>query len=498
VGDIDGNGDLEIIAYDVGGTVYAWHHNGTEVRDGDSNPATDGPFFKTKNPGTWHLSTPALADMDEDGIVELIVCSPADSIYCLNANGSRVSGWPVRVLDTNANITASPAVGDIDGDGHLELVVQSSAARVYGLNHDGTVMTGWPKWVNCSTSTIAPSPALADLDNDGKLEVVVAGLDKKCYIFKYDGSSYPGWPQTYASTGTTESSPIIADIDGDHSLDIILACEEGRLNAWNSSGQFIAGFPIQLGSFIRGTPMLYDLDFDNQLELAASCWDQNIYVWHLSGQSYNGCVQWNGFHANIYNTGWKEFIPVTATGQISCVYRLIDDAVELQWSVFPEFSSWDLYRERKGAGFERIAAGLHADQANGVQYIDVTAEAGLVYRYRLEAAGRPDLSQTTEEIMVQVQSVRLYQNHPNPFNPATVLPFTVPGALASRQNVLLAVYDVSGALVKTLVSGAVAGGRHEVRWDGRNERGEAVASGIYFAQLNSGGYKAARKMILLR
>jgi flagellar hook assembly protein FlgD len=60
------------------------------------------------------------------------------------------------------------------------------------------------------------------------------------------------------------------------------------------------------------------------------------------------------------------------------------------------------------------------------------------------------------------------------------------------------VYDVSGALVKTLVSGAVAGGRHEVRWDGRNERGEAVASGIYFAQLNSGGYKAARKMILLR
>ena len=95
-----------------------------------------------------------------------------------------------------------------------------------------------------------------------------------------------------------------------------------------------------------------------------------------------------------------------------------------------------------------------------------------MYRYRLEAEGRSDLSLTTEEIMVPVRSVRLYQNHPNPFNPSTTIPFTVPGGVETRRGVQLAVYDVSGALVKTLVSGALAGGRHEVRWDGRNERGE--------------------------
>ena len=497
-GDIDGNGDLEIIAYDVVGTVYAWHHNGVEVRDGDSNPATDGPFFKTKNPGTWHMSTPALADMDEDGIVELIVCSPADSIYCLNANGSRVSGWPVRVLDTNANITASPAVGDIDGDGHLELVVQSSAARVYGLNHDGTVMTGWPKWVNCSTSTIAPSPALADLDNDGKLEVVVAGLDKKCYIFKYDGSTYPGWPQTYASTGTTESSPVIADIDGDHSLDIILACEEGRLNAWKSNGQFIVGFPIELHTYLRGTPVVYDLDLDGKLELATIGWDRNVYIWDLTGQWYYGCVQWSGFHANIYNTGWKEFTPATATGQISCVYRLLGDAVELQWSVFPDVSSWRLYRGTESDDFVLLAENLRGDAGSMIDYFDRTAEAGIVYRYRLEAEGRPDLSLTTDEIMVPVQSMHLYQNHPNPFNPTTTIPFTVPGAGGSRRNVFIAVYDVNGSLVKTLASGAISAGRHEVRWSGRNERGEDVASGVYFVRLSSGSFEDARKIVLLR
>jgi flagellar hook assembly protein FlgD len=64
--------------------------------------------------------------------------------------------------------------------------------------------------------------------------------------------------------------------------------------------------------------------------------------------------------------------------------------------------------------------------------------------------------------------------------------------------VLLAVYDVKGALVKTLVSGAVAGGRHEVRWDGCNERGQSVSSGIYFMQLSADGHRDARKMILLR
>ncbi|HEY5132586.1 MAG TPA: FlgD immunoglobulin-like domain containing protein, partial [Candidatus Krumholzibacteriaceae bacterium] len=124
--------------------------------------------------------------------------------------------------------------------------------------------------------------------------------------------------------------------------------------------------------------------------------------------------------------------------------------------------------------------------------------AGLVYRYRLEGAGREDLSKTTEEIMVPVQAVRLYQNHPNPFNPSTVIPYAVPGDAGVRRSVLLAVYDVNGALVKTLVAGAVSGGRHEVRWDGQNERGESVSSGIYFMQLSADGHRDARKMILLR
>jgi hypothetical protein len=496
VGDIDGDGDLEIVAYDVAGIVYAWHRNGVEVRNGDNNPATDGPFFVTKNPGTWHMSTPAVADMDGDGVVELIVCSPADSIYCLNGNGSRVPGWPVKVLDVNANITASPAVGDVDGDGHPEVIVQSSTARVYGLNHDGTVMAGWPVWVYSNTGTIAPSPALADLDGDGKLEVVIAGLDKKCYVFKYDGTPYPGWPQTYGTTAATESSPIVGDIDGDHSPDIILACEEGRVHAWRSNGQYIVGFPIDLKTYVRGTPVVSDLDLDGNVELAAMGWDRNLNIWHLTGEWYAGCTEWNGFHANTYNTGWKDFRAATAAGQVSCVYRIRDEGVELHWSVFPEVSSWRLSRAASRGDFELIAAGLRGDRE--IDYVDGTAEEGVAYRYRLEAEGQPDLFSTTEEIMVPVREMCLYQNHPNPFNPSTTIPFTVPGAGGSRRNVFVAIYDVDGSLVKTLANGALAAGRHEAFWDGRNERGESVASGIYFVRLSSGSFEAARKLVLLR
>jgi hypothetical protein len=197
IGDFDGDGDYEVIAYDVNGTVYVWHHDGTELMDGDNNPATDGPFFAAGLVADgWHVSTPALADMDNDGIVELIVAAPSDSIYVLNSDRSPVAGWPVHIGDEDANVGASPVVGDIDGDTVPEVIMQNSSSRVLGLNHDGTPMPGWPQWVN-GASYFAGSAALADFTGDGRLEVVIPGMNSLCYFFRYDGSTMPGWPKAY-------------------------------------------------------------------------------------------------------------------------------------------------------------------------------------------------------------------------------------------------------------------------------------------------------------
>jgi hypothetical protein len=499
-GDFDGNGDVEIFAFDIEGILYAWHHDGTELRDGDGDPLTNGPFFYRDQADTlgWHTSTPALADIDEDGLPELVVCAPKDSIYCLNEDASYVPGWPVPVLEADANLSASPAVGDIDGDGRLEVFVQSSTGWLYGLNHDGTFMTGWPKWAY-SNNFFMGSPALADFTGDGKLEIVFPSMNGYCYIFDYLGNVMPGWPKPYnMKGGPTESSPTIADIDGDGLFDIILGCEEGILNAWSFDGNNIPGFPIFLSAYIRGTPMVRDLDLDGDVELIAACWDRKIYAWDLKGAYHRNYSGWNGFHGNIHNSGTAEFIQTTDATVIACAHRVLDGFVELQYRVPIDFSQWNIFRREPESEYEMLYSGLTHDGDGIVSYIDHTVEEGGVYYYRLEAEEMPDLYVETDEISVPVAHARLYQNHPNPFNPSTTIPFTVPGPDGGRSAVSLTIYDVRGSRVKTLVEGSFPTGRHSIQWDGRNQRGEEVSSGFYFVQLRTGGMKTTRKMVLIR
>ncbi len=83
---------------------------------------------------------------------------------------------------------------------------------------------------------------------------------------------------------------------------------------------------------------------------------------------------------------------------------------------------------------------------------------------------------------------------PNPFNPSTTIAYAIPRA----GRVTLRVFDVTGRLVRTLVSGARPAGRHDVTWDGRDAGGRAVASGAYYYRLDAPGYAATRKMMLIK
>jgi hypothetical protein len=93
-----------------------------------------------------------------------------------------------------------------------------------------------------------------------------------------------------------------------------------------------------------------------------------------------------------------------------------------------------------------------------------------------------------------VTSYQLEQNYPNPFNPTTTIRFALPEAA----EVNLKIYDVAGQLVQTLVGGVVEAGRYQVVWDGTNQNGLEVASGVYFYQLRAGEFRQVRKMSLLR
>lgn len=88
----------------------------------------------------------------------------------------------------------------------------------------------------------------------------------------------------------------------------------------------------------------------------------------------------------------------------------------------------------------------------------------------------------------------LMPNHPNPFNPTTTISFSI----AQRSRVHLAIYDVNGALVRTLANDTRPGGAYEINWDGRADNGTPVASGVYFDRLAAGKFTQTRKMVLLK
>ncbi|MFH1754415.1 MAG: FlgD immunoglobulin-like domain containing protein [Candidatus Latescibacterota bacterium] len=95
----------------------------------------------------------------------------------------------------------------------------------------------------------------------------------------------------------------------------------------------------------------------------------------------------------------------------------------------------------------------------------------------------------------KMTAYRLYQNTPNPFNPSTAIRFDVP---VGGGHVRLAIFDVTGRRIRTLVDNYEPAGARTVTWNGRNREGIAVASGLYFYRLSAPGFTETRKLVLIK
>ena len=130
-------------------------------------------------------------------------------------------------------------------------------------------------------------------------------------------------------------------------------------------------------------------------------------------------------------------------------------------------------------------------------FTDTRCLPGSTYKYRVycEAEGMTRrILFETDEITTPALPVTLYQNHPNPFNPQTVIRFYLPEA----QEIFLDVYNVAGRRVARLAEGRREKGYHEVTWDGRNSSGTICSSGVYFNRLRAGKSSISRKMLIMR
>jgi hypothetical protein len=129
------------------------------------------------------------------------------------------------------------------------------------------------------------------------------------------------------------------------------------------------------------------------------------------------------------------------------------------------------------------------------RYFDEDVEPGNTYTYRIgvvDADG--EFLSPTSNVTVGTAALELAQNAPNPFNPTTTISFVVP----SSERVRLTIYDASGRLVRTLLDEVRSYGSYDVVWDGKNDLGQAVSSGVYLYRIAAGNHVETKKMTLLK
>ena len=96
--------------------------------------------------------------------------------------------------------------------------------------------------------------------------------------------------------------------------------------------------------------------------------------------------------------------------------------------------------------------------------------------------------------IIDISSLKLFPNYPNPFNSITIINYKLP----ATKNVTLAIYDVRGRFVRSLIQAMQLPGNYSVLWDGKDQNGTRLPSGIYFYRLKAGKTIKTKKLLLLK
>jgi parallel beta-helix repeat protein len=193
-----------------------------------------------------------------------------------------------------------------------------------------------------------------------------------------------------------------------------------------------------------------------------------------------------------------------------------DTLIVLSWKPNTEsdLSHYLIYKDTL-AGFIPDASNILGEvPKDSSVFRDHDVILGQTYYYRLSAWDTTENeSEYSDELAVLATDVgdfteeenrppvfQLFQNYPNPFNSSTVIWYFLPDVGYQPAEVEITIYNLLGKLVKTLVKTRQYPGEHKVRWDGKDEEGKEVASGIYFYRLKVSGLELVkpRKMVLLR
>jgi methionine-rich copper-binding protein CopC len=181
--------------------------------------------------------------------------------------------------------------------------------------------------------------------------------------------------------------------------------------------------------------------------------------------------------------------------------------IDLAWDESPD-EDFNYFSIRRGeaAGFNAADPTTEIGTTTSLAFADASIENDKTYYYRVVAfdfnANQGELSAEVNAAVTNIdansqalpESYALYQNYPNPFNPSTTINFDLP----EKANVSIVIYDMRGSKVRTLFNRASAAGRQNVVWNGLNDQGMHVTSGVYIYSIRAGNFVQSKKMTLMK
>jgi hypothetical protein len=283
--DIDEDGFLEIISGCTDGSVHVWDYQGNVL---PGWPKTGLNVIQSKA---------AVGDIDPDypGL-EILVAGKLNRLYAWHNDGTAVTGWPLTIGETSG--FKSPVLFDIDGDGFLEIILGQKIypeGHVIVFNRDGTIYPGWPQPLDYMC---VATPTVGDVDNDGEIEICAVSY-YSVFLWDKDGVAKPGWPKLNVAGGMSYAQPIFADLDDDGDMEI--------LHSYNTSNTNYVGIYYHDGSVFENWPQIYpgpqtyvmpitgDIYADDDLEIFGGCHGYGILERHHNGDIVTG------WPVDIYN-----------------------------------------------------------------------------------------------------------------------------------------------------------------------------------------------------
>jgi LruC domain-containing protein/uncharacterized repeat protein (TIGR01451 family) len=187
IADLDGSGQLKVIVGSTDHRLYVFNADGTLAW----SYLTDDMI----------LGAPAVADIVPARPGQEIVVASGDSyVYLLGNDGARI--WRRR---TGWTLQSTPLAADLNSDGVPEVLVGGDDHKLYAWHGDGTVVAGWPQ---SAAAPISGGPAAGDLDGDGTPEVIAGSDDAHLYAWHADGQAVAGWPR--ATSLAVKGVPVVA------------------------------------------------------------------------------------------------------------------------------------------------------------------------------------------------------------------------------------------------------------------------------------------------